>query len=413
MSLFANVSQSCLPEVDYIVVDLECHGLEAAISDVPDVYFAVTISVTGTSKPRLQVWHNIEELVSVLNTQCAFGTSLVYHNAKFDHNVLLLRGLSVPWSQVLCTQVLAYLRNNQAPSFSLDALTGKKQDLLPFAQEEGFASLTDFWNTNHSSNEGVLKRLEDYCKADTKACHGLYENLVKDLSSCPSVVNAYFHLEQPMLPILSQLERTGVQIDKPLLLASVDSFAVEVEELTVKIATLVGRLPKLQWVNDEFVPFTKWYGKASLKTPADDLPVYTNKLHVPPFYVDAEGVAVQNWSGHKLGLVPQVVGSHCPLVPFNANAATGHVYWVIKNTCPEALEDIGKTKTGKPQVNKDFVADVADLLPEDFPIGTLAKVVKKQQMALGILKHLSEDGRLRAQFNHTRTLTGRLATSNP
>jgi DNA polymerase I-like protein with 3'-5' exonuclease and polymerase domains len=405
-----------LPEVDYIVVDIECHGLEAVHDTSRPIYFVVTCSVTGNQPPKLQVWHNLDDLISILNTCCAFGTYLCYHNSKFDHVALSNRGLQVPWGQVLDTQVLAYLSDNQkAGNLSLSSLTGAKDDLLPFAKELGFSNLSDFWQTDHSDSPQVLERLVSYCKADVKATHVLYKRLQQKLGQLPGVVRAYWQLEVPMLPVLVQLEREGALVDKQLLLSTIDDLSREQREFEATIEESVGRVPQLQWkeAREEFVPVEKWYGGCSLLTPVDQLKTYVNSLHVPPYYLDASGVAVENWSGHKLSDDKRVLGAHCPLVPFNSNAATGHVWWVIRSQVPEALDNIKQTKSGKPKVNKDFVSDVADLLPESFPIGKLARVVKKLQMATSIYKHLHADNRLRAEFAHTRTLTGRLATSRP
>jgi DNA polymerase I-like protein with 3'-5' exonuclease and polymerase domains len=400
-----------LPEVNYIVVDIECHGLEAVHDLTRAVYFAVTCTVRANQQPKLITWYNLDDLISVLNSS---GYYLVYHNSKFDHVALLNRGLNVPWERVLDTQVLAYLADNQAAgNLSLGALTGAKDNLLPVAQELGFSNLSEFWNVDHSYNPEVIQRLVSYCRADVKATHGLYKQLIQKLPK-PSVA-AYWKLEQPMLPVLVQLERTGAQVDRQLLLKTIDDLGRQQQEFEARIAECVGRVPVLQWDKalETYVPTEKWYGGNNLHTPLHELKTYANKLNVPPHYVDANGVAVENWSGHKLTDEKRVLGAHCVLVPFNSNAATGHVWWVINKQVPEALENIKQTKSGKPQVNKDFVADVADLLPDEFPIGKLAKVVKRLQMATSIYKYLGNDNRLRPEFAHTRTLTGRLATSRP
>lgn len=427
MPLFAEATRTWLkherwhklPECDYIVVDLESHGLAAAFDPSVEVYFACTLTVQCSGKPRLKTWYNMTDLCDYLNVVCAWGTTLVYHNAKFDHSVLTLRGLSVPWQQIIDTQVLAYLLNNQRGAYSLDSLTGQKQDLLKELEEEGFVepgqykTTADFWKTYHGDSPKLIEHLVSYCKQDVRATHNLYKSLQKRLP--PECVRAYYCLEAPMLEALVDLETTGALVDRPLLTSALESFGKQKEELESTIATSVGRLPQLQFKEGkgEFVPVAKFYGGNTEATPIAQVKVYVNKLHVPPHYTDAEGVFVCSWPGHVLGSHPLVLGAHCPLLPFNSAAATGHVWWVIRQQCASALEGIKKTPGGKPKVDKDFLSDIADLLPETFPIGRLARVVKKLQMAKTIYVNLGEDNRIRAQFAHTRTLTGRLATSNP
>lgn len=400
-------SSRTLPEVGYAVVDLETHGLAARTDATVAVYFACVLVVDSNGKQTITTYHSMDLLISDLHALVAAGYWLVYHNSKFDHACLTLRGLRVPISCVIDTMVLAYLQNNQRGEYSLSALTGAKEDLIAALVNEGLlpepVPLKQFWSTDHSDDVDLIKRLVKYCRKDVKATNALYTSLLQLLANAPEVVAAYFTVDQPMLEALINLEQHGALIDQPALTSLLKDTQTTIAEIEFTIASTVGGCPKLQFANDTFVPVTKEYKTG----------VYKSSLHVPPFYTDNQGVFVRQWEGHRDNGQPLVVGSYCPLLPFNSNAATGHVWWVINRECPEVLANVKSTKTGKPKINRDFITDVADVLPESFPIGKLAKQVKRNQMATSIANAIQDDGRIRCDFAHTRTLTGRLATSNP
>lgn len=400
-------STRTLPKHTYVVVDLETHGLAARVDASVSVYFACVLVVDSEGNQQPRTYHSIDLLIADLHDLVSQGYWLVYHNSKFDHACLTLRGLRVPITCVIDTMVLAYLENNQRGEYSLSSLTGAKEDLIEALVAEGFLPepipLKQFWSTDHSDDEDLLKRLVVYCRKDVKATNALYKSLLRLLADAPEIVSAYFTVDQPMLEALINLEQHGALIDQPALTSLLTDTHATIAELESTIASTVGGCPKLQFANDTFVPFAKEYASGE----------YKNKLHVPPFYTDNHGVFVRQWEGHRDNGQPLVVGSHCPLLPFNSNAATGHVWWVINRECPEVLANVKSTKTGKPKINKDFISDIAELLPETFPIGKLAKQVKRNQMATSIANAIQDDGRIRCDFAHTRTLTGRLATSNP
>lgn len=403
-SLFKSNRQ--LPKHTYVVIDLETHGLAARVDASVAIYFACVLVVDSEGSTEPRTYYSMDLLISDLHDLVERGYWLVYHNSKFDHACLTLRGLRVPITCVVDTMVLGYLQDNQRGEYNLGSY-GAKEDLIENLVAEGLLPepipLKQFWSTDHSDDEDLLKRLVKYCRRDVRATYQLYKWLLTELADKPEIVAAYFTVDQPMLEALINLEQHGALIDQPALTSLLMDTHATIAELESTIASTVGGCPKLQFTNDTFVPFVKEYASGE----------YKNKLHVPPFYTDNHGVFVRQWEGHKDNGQPLVVGSHCPLLPFNSNAATGHVWWVINRECPEVLANVKSTKTGKPKINKDFISDIAELLPESFPIGKLAKQVKRNQMATSIANAIQDDGRIRCDFAHTRTLTGRLATSSP
>lgn len=396
-----------LPIDSYLVIDCETNGLAARLDPEVAVYFVGILTVDNMGKPSYDTVYCIEDACDYINQKANEGYMVVVHNAKFDVAVLRLRGLTAPITSILDTQVLAYLLDNTRDSYSLDALTGQKEDLMQALGEEGFLEepmkAVDFWAVDWSDNLEMLERLAAYCKQDIRATHSLYKTIQKRLPA--ECVEAYFLMEQPMLDVLMDLESTGALLDKPLLDSLLVDAAKEVNALEAEISASVGLMPVLQYdkEDDSYVPAEKTYKKG----------FYNNKTHVPPYYTTPDGIMVRSWEGHIDDGSPLLLYDHCALVPFNSAAATGHTYWVIARDCKEALEFAGKTKKGKPQINKDFIKEVDGLLPSSFPIGKLAKANKRLQMAVTLNNNLGEDNRIRANFAHTRTLTGRLQAEKP
>jgi len=172
------------PTSRYVVLDTEAHGLEARFDAMRSFYCGclVVVGDEGT-KPSLKSFSAWEPLLEYLQPLHDEGYALVCHNAKFDIPLLTTRGFNVRWKRVYCTQVLAYLQRNDRPSFSLDALTGAKTDVIQELKDCGTldenTSEREFWAHDWSGNWGVREALETYCTNDTKVCHKLYKAIVR------------------------------------------------------------------------------------------------------------------------------------------------------------------------------------------------------------------------------------------
>jgi DNA polymerase I-like protein with 3'-5' exonuclease and polymerase domains len=367
-------------------------------------------------KPFIKNFSTWESFVDHLQPLHDQGYALVCHNAKYDIPLLTTRGFRLNWSLVYCTQVLAYLDRNDRDSYSLDALTGAKMDLLEELKEcnmlEPATTTKEFWAHDWSHNPGVLDYMQAYCDQDTRACHKLYKGIAKVISEASCV--AYHRVEQPMLKVLVSMERRGIPVQRELLLSSLERFSREVESHTQAIRERYGLLPELKWnpATEEYEPAEQIYAKGC----------YKNATTLLANYYSPGGEQLYGWGGydsvgnlqqHVPDGLPLVVYNHCKLVPYNGAAATGHTWWLIKSKCPDALTHVGTTKTGKPQINKDFITDVAEHLPDDFPVAKLAKATKRLQTLTGYWKHLTQSDRIHPSFNHTQTLTGRLSASQP
>jgi DNA polymerase I-like protein with 3'-5' exonuclease and polymerase domains len=378
-----------------IIVDCETYTLEARHNPELPVYFVGVLEV-GQSN-RILRFTDVEQAIDHIEARASTGWQIVAHNAKFDKAVLEIRGLpKFTWA---CTQIMAYARDSGLQSFSLSALTGLKTDIIAQCQEAGYIGKlkpAEFWQTDWRGNEGVLSLMADYCVQDLKATHSLYKKLAAWYNQPDNHKHRAFlwTLEFPFLDVLVQLETAGMPVDERKLSDLSHSLTIEVNMHKELLATTVGKLPMLKWNGESYEPFVKVYKNGVHKN------AKANKSH----YIDSAGSLCASDCS--------LVYDHCPIVPFNSAAATGHLWWLIHNHAPEALESAGKTKKGKPQLNGDYILDIGSQLPDNLPFTKLLKATKSLQMVTTLANHTG-GGRVHGDFNHTFTRTGRLSSSNP
>ena len=394
-----------LPTTRVFVLDFEGLGLESRWNPSLPIYCGCIITVDEHGKKKVYRHMAVTYAIDHARRLMADGWLMVAHNAKFELAIMSCRGFTHTIEKgvltVVDTMVMEYIRNSGLASYSLDALTGMKSDVIADAQAKGLVTegvgKKDFWNTDWSHNSKMLDHIADYCVQDCKATLSLYfrqcawYNLPENAKFASSLLD----LEFPMLSVLAHMEVNGIHISTDALESLTYDCKTTLEQHKETLDRVARFLPKLQWDAEEedYIPYAKEYKKE----------VYKNVGNVR-HYMAADGSITAS--------DPYVVGSHCELFPYNPAAATGHTYWLIKQQCPELLEKAEQTPKGKPKLDKDFFTDVADEMPEDLPIAKYLKATKSLQMCVSIAEHV-RDGRIHGSFNNCLTRTGRLSSSEP
>jgi DNA polymerase I-like protein with 3'-5' exonuclease and polymerase domains len=379
------------------IVDVECQGIQARFDASVPVYY---VGFLNLSNNKVTGYTNVNNAVSAAQSMLDRGDILVAHNAKFDLSVLRVRGLQhkilpgIP--SILCTMTMQVFKDSSLPSFSLDALTGEKTDLLQALLDKELISVADkktFWNTDWSNNSEVLSEIISYCNNDLRACASLYKKLIKWYEVNDKFYKQLLNSEMPMVDVLSHIEIAGANIDIQRLSDLSVQLTIELTEAETKLSEVVGLMPKLQWKSDKYEPVVKEYNNGK----------YTSKLYCPSYYLDADGIMLTS--------SPYTIYDHCPLIPFNANAATGHIWWLLTRFTPEVLKKAENTKKGKVSLTKDFFADVADDIGDNLSFSRILKLEKHLQKTEEIADNLVS-GRVHSSFN-CLTRTGRLSSSKP
>jgi len=394
-----------LPSNKLLVIDTEGLTSDTRFNSELPLYTICMLEVDDKGKQKLYHSKNVRSAIAFIEQKLQSGYALIGHNLKFDLCVLESRGLKVPSSALLiCTLQMAYVKNTAAVGkLSLDALTGKKLHIIEEFEKHGVfenttkpTSLEQFWAIDWTNNPKAIKLITKYCLQDVKATYSLYKKLAAWFNAHPKFLKSLLKIELPMLRVLTQLEQNGIYVSPQRLQALMLDLEEELTKAKNQITNRYPRLPKLKWhaEKQEFVPHEVLYKRG----------YYRNKRNLA-YYMEANGKTVAS--------DPYYLGDHCPLVPFNASAATGHIWWVLKKDAPAALEKADKTPQGRPKLNKTFFAAVADELPPHLPLATIIKCTKLLDLCNTLRKHIHKDGRIHCNFVSARTRTTRLASNSP
>lgn len=401
-----------LPTTNVAIVDTEGFGLNIRHDDTLPLYCVCILEVGDDGKAKVVKYTDVKRAIDRLQHLLMHGWLVLAHNMRFDYSVLRIRGLQHKIEpgklSIGCTQVMAHIWDSTKESYSLQALTGQKADVIEAFVNSGLLEerITDaaFWATDWSDNAQAIALIASYCAQDTKATWSLYKRYARLYNSEPKFINALAYIEFPMLAVLSELEVSGAYVDSKLLSDTNQGLTQDKRQLEQQIAAEAGLLPTLKWKDNSYEPYVHEYKDGKSK----------NKRNLLKHYVDNEGIALTQWSGHLPGEDDGcIVFDYCPLVPYNSSAATGHTWWLLKRYCPDVLKLAESTKKGKPQLNKEYLKDVGDSIPEHLPLAKLAKVNKLLSMVEGISKHIHTDGRIHPSFQNTSTRTTRLSCANP
>jgi len=384
-----------LPLTKVVVVDTETQGLNARWDSTKVVFCVCCIEVGEQGNPKILRFSSVYAAIVYLEAKLESGWFLVAHNAKFDLGVLGCRGLKYTinpgaWS-IGDTMVMAYHRDTQlVGNLSLDSLTGEKTDVLTACGWQGKSQ--DFWEQDWTGTDNI-KHIEDYCVSDLKATWKLYKRQCAwyNQDDHAKYRKALLEIEFPMLSVLSHMEVVGMPVEQSKLASLRTQLQTDLDKHQAELNFL---MPKLQWDGHTYVPVVKEYKKGE----------YKNAKTTIAYYLDNQGACVAS--------APYVIYNHCPLIPYNANAATGHTWWLLNSRHEGLLQkaDISR-KTNKPKLDSSFITKAG--IPDNLPIAKVVKLNKALSMADSIAKSLQSDGRLHSSFNNCQTRTGRLSSSSP
>jgi DNA polymerase-1 len=156
---------------------------------------------------------------------------LVGHNLKFDINVLAAAGMDV---SVPCfdTMIAAWVLDAEAPSFSLSSVAARFLDLHGIEYEEVVPKGQTFADV-------PLERATQYAAEDADFSFQLYLALSKEIESA-GLHNVFFDIEMPLLPILAEMERSGIRVDAGRLRSYGRELEGELASIEAKVYQLVG-----------------------------------------------------------------------------------------------------------------------------------------------------------------------------
>jgi DNA polymerase-1 len=160
------------------------------------------------------------------------GAGMVAQNAKYDMHVL--RGIGVDWPRVGGDPFLAdYLLRPGGGQRSLAALSRLYlgEDMREYAEVVGDAcSLMDV----------PTERVAEYCCADVTAALRLHRLLAAKMAEQKEVGGVYREVELPLVPVLTDMERRGVSLDRGSLERLREEYGARLAELADEAAGIAG-----------------------------------------------------------------------------------------------------------------------------------------------------------------------------
>ena len=155
------------------------------------------------------------------------------HNIKYDMHVLRRHG--IPVTPVDDTMVLSYVLEGGLHGHGMDELAALHLD----HQTIKFKDVTGTGKTRITFDQVPLDKALDYAAEDADVT-GRLHRLLKPRLVAEHMVGVYETIERPLIPVLEQMERTGIRVEAGQLKRLSDDFAVRLEGLQEKIHGLAG-----------------------------------------------------------------------------------------------------------------------------------------------------------------------------
>ena len=157
----------------------------------------------------------------------------VGHNIKYDMHVLRRHG--IPVTPVDDTMVLSYVLEGGLHGHGMDELAVLHLD----HQTIKFKDVTGTGKTRITFDQVPLDKALDYAAEDADVT-GRLHRLLQPRLVAEHMVGVYETIERPLIPVLEQMERTGIRVEADQLKRLSDDFAVRLEGLQEEIHGLAG-----------------------------------------------------------------------------------------------------------------------------------------------------------------------------
>lgn len=310
------------------------------------------------------------------------------HNIKYDLLALRRAGINLQGTS-FDTMIAAYLLNPGARGFDLDTLSFTEfgfrktpiKDLIGVGQKQ------------ISMAEVEVEKVSQYCCEDADYTLRLERVLEKELADKPALKKILHEIEMPLIPVLAEMEWSGIKVERATLKKLSKEAAEEAEKLKKKIYKVAGGefnigspiqlkevlFDKLKIPTDEIKK-----GKTGFSTAATELEKMRG-LH-PVIDMISDWREITKLKNTYLDALPELINAETGRIHTSFNqtiAATGR----LSSTDPNLQNIPVRTPLGR-KVRGAFVAERGyTLLAADY-----------SQIELRIAAHLSGDKKMTKVF---------------
>ncbi len=379
---------------DQLALDTETTGMDPLQAELVGIAFtdragmAWYVPVRGPEgSPVLP----IESLRVHLGALLDRPQTLIFgHNLKYDVHILRRAGLPVA-GRLFDTMVAEWLLNPATPNLGLKHLAWTRL-AMPMTE---ITTLIGQGRDQVSMDRVPLEAVAAYAGADVDATLRLAQVQSEELRE-RGLEELFYELEMPLLPVLVDMEATGILLDLPWLQQLSAELEARLQELTASIHAIAGRsfnINSTQQLSD--VLFNE------LKLPTRGLPKtksghYSTNAEVlerlrgthPIIELILKQRELTKLKSTYVDALPQLVNPHTGRVHTSYNQ-TGTVTGRLSSSNPNLQNIPIRTEEGR-RVRRAFVAR-----PEWKLIGA-----DYSQIELRVMAHVSGDPGLIAAFQH-------------
>ena len=311
----------------------------------------------------------------------------VGHHLKYDAHILARYDIALA-GMAFDSMLESYVLNSVATRHDMDSVArqylGKETIHYEDVAGKGAKQLT--------FNQIDLETAAHYAAEDADITLQLHETLWKQLGDEPPLKKVYEEIEQPLVPVLLDMEETGVLVDRKMLQKQSGELAKKMAELEAKAHELAGgpfnlgspkQLQQILFEQQE-LPVIRKTPKGQPSTAEDVLVELANDYELPAVIIDYRSVSkLKSTYTDKLPLQINERTGRIHTSYHQAVAATGR----LSSTDPNLQNIPIRTEEGR-RIRQAFVA----------PKGHVLLAADYSQIELRIMAHLSADKGLLKAF---------------
>ena len=371
--------------LDYMAAEVV--GMSLSVAKGEAAYIPVAHDYPGAPDqlPREEVFEKLRHFLEDPDR------SKVGHHLKYDAHVLARHGIQLQ-GMAFDSMLESYVLNSVATRHDMDSVArlylGRETIHYEDVAGKGAKQLT--------FNQIDLETAAPYAAEDADITLQLHETLWSKLGAIESLRKVYADIEQPLVPILLDMEETGVLIDRKMLATQSSELAQKMVELEKEAHELAGGpfnlgSPKqLQQILFEKLelPVIRKTPKGQPSTAEDVLIELADDYDLPRVIINYRSVSkLKSTYTDKLPLQIAESTGRVHTSYHQAVAATGR----LSSTDPNLQNIPIRTPEGR-RIRQAFVA----------PDGQVLMAADYSQIELRIMAHLSADAGLLKAFTDDR-----------
>jgi len=388
-----------LSAADLFAFDTETTSLDYMQAEIVGVSFAiepghaayVPLAHTYAGAPeQLDRAHVLQQLRPLLEDG---NRGKLGHHLKYDAHVLRNHGIELRGMR-FDSMLESYVLNSTATRHDLDSVAQRYLGLTTIHYED----VAGKGAKQLSFNDVPVETAAEYSAEDSDVALRLHRTLWQQLEAVPALSQLYTSIEQPLVPVLLEMEHCGVLIDAQMLRRQSQELSRGLVELEQRAHAAAGQPFNLESPKQlQEVLFGKLGLPAKRKTPTgqpstaeDVLEELAEEFELPRIILDYRGLAkLRSTYTDKLPgqINPRTGRVHTSY--HQAVAATGR----LSSTDPNLQNIPIRTPEGR-RIRQAFIA----------PAGHVLLAADYSQIELRIMAHLSGDAGLLDAFAHDRDI---------